>query len=86
MKAVKEHSQPDIHCHLGEEKDQKLQARDSVGVLGRVMILKTKNDGDFRAEKRSAQASAHPLSQAQGGLFCVLTVLFGTERVLTKTK
>ena len=28
----------------------------------------------FRAEKRSAQASAHPLSQAQGGLFCVLTV------------
>ena len=25
----------------------------------------------FRAEKRSAQASAHPLSQAQGGLFCV---------------
>ena len=40
----------------------------------------------FRAEKRSAQASAHPLSQAQGGLFCVLTVLFGTERVLTKTE
>ena len=30
----------------------------------------------FRAEKRSAQASAHPLSQAQGGLFCVLTVSF----------
>ena len=29
---------------------------------------------DFRAEKRSAQSSAHPLSQAQGGLFCVLTV------------
>ena len=29
--------------------------------------------GGFRAEKRSAQASAHPLSQAQGGLFCVLT-------------
>ena len=27
----------------------------------------------FTAEKRSAQASAHPLSQAQGGLFCVLT-------------
>ena len=26
----------------------------------------------FRAEKRSAQASVHPLSQAQGGLFCVL--------------
>ena len=45
MKAVKEHSQPDIHCHVGEGKDQKLQARDSVGVLGRVMILKTKNDG-----------------------------------------
>ena len=29
----------------------------------------------FRAEKRSAQASAHPLPQAQDGLFCVLTVL-----------
>ena len=28
----------------------------------------------FRAEKGSAQASAHPLSQAQGGLFYVLTV------------
>ena len=27
----------------------------------------------FRAEKRSTQASANPLSQAQGGLFCVLT-------------
>ena len=26
----------------------------------------------FRAEKRSAQASAYPLSQAQGRLFCVL--------------
>ena len=31
---------------------------------------------NFRAEKRSAQASAHPLLQAQGGLFCVLTVQF----------
>ena len=46
----------------------------------------------FRAEKRSAQASAHPLSQAQGGLFCVLkcvdctVCLFVTERVLTKTE
>ena len=29
---------------------------------------------DFRAEKRSEQASAHPLLQAHGGLFCVLTV------------
>ena len=28
----------------------------------------------FRAEKRPAQASAHLLSQAQGGLFYVLTV------------
>ena len=28
----------------------------------------------FRAEKRSAQASAHPLLQAQGGLFCVFTL------------
>ena len=42
----------------------------------------------FRAEKRSAQASEHPLSQAQGGLFCVLTTvcLFVTERVPTKTE
>ena len=24
----------------------------------------------FRAEKRSAQASAHPIPQAQGGIFC----------------
>ena len=30
-------------------------------------------DQGFRAEKRSAQASANPLSQAHGGLFCVLT-------------
>ena len=30
--------------------------------------------GTFRVEKRSAHASAHPLSQAQGGLFCLLTV------------
>ena len=35
---------------------------------------------NFRAEKRSAQASAHPLSQAQGGLFCVLTT--GLNNVL----
>ena len=28
----------------------------------------------IRTEKRSVQASAHPLSQAQGGIFCVLTV------------
>ena len=43
---------------------------------------------NFRAEKRSAQASAHPLSQAQGGLFCVLATvcLFVSERVLTKTE
>ena len=37
--------------------------------------------GAFRAEKRSAQASVHPLSQAQGGLFCVLTVLFVKDRM-----
>ena len=48
---------------------------------------------NFRAEKLSAQASAHLLSQAQGGLFCVLTVfdpvrpcLFVTERVLAETE
>ena len=28
----------------------------------------------FRGEKRSEQASVHALSQAQGGLVCVLTV------------
>ena len=33
----------------------------------------------FTAGKRSAQASAHPLSQAQGGLFCVLTVFVCLE-------
>ena len=38
----------------------------------------------FRAEKRSAQASAHPLPQAQGGLFCVLTVL--TVLFVTETE
>ena len=31
----------------------------------------------FRAEKRSAQAFAHPLSQAQGGLFCVCLFVAG---------
>ena len=46
----------------------------------------------FRAEKRSAQASAHPLLQAQGRLLCLLTVfglrlcLFVTKRVLTATE
>ena len=30
----------------------------------------------LRAEKRSAQASTHPLLQAQGGLFCLLTAFF----------
>ena len=34
--------------------------------------FKSRRRRHFRAEKRSAQASAHPLSQAQGGLFCVL--------------
>ena len=33
----------------------------------------TAREKRFRAEKRSAQASAHPLSQAHGGLFFVLT-------------
>ena len=32
---------------------------------------------NFRAEKRSARASAHPLSQAQGGLFCVFFFVAG---------
>ena len=35
----------------------------------------------FRAEKRSAQASAHLLSQAQGGLFCVLTACVDCVRL-----
>ena len=43
----------------------------------------------FRAKKRSAQVSAHPLSQAQGGFsvcwLCSTVCLFVTERVLTKT-
>ena len=33
-------------------------------------VVSTTWHSTFRAEKRSAQASAHPLSQAQGGLFC----------------
>ena len=46
----------------------------------------------FRAEKCSAQASAHPLSQAQGGFFCLLTAcelwlrLCRSVRVLTETE
>ena len=45
------------------------------GAIGVVTSLPQIHDhyARFRAEKRSAQASAHPLSQAQGGLFCVLT-------------
>ena len=31
---------------------------------------------EFRAEKRSAQASAHPLSQAQGGNFLCVDCAF----------
>ena len=37
--------------------------------------IRAKTVKTFRSEKRSAQASAHPLSQAHGGLFCVLTGL-----------
>ena len=48
--------------------------RDSPKFAHACEIGKEKDIQDFRAEKRSAQASAHPLSQAQGGLFCVLTV------------
>ena len=33
----------------------------------------------FRAEKRSAQASAHPLSQAQGGLFSLCLFVAGVK-------
>ena len=46
-----------------------LQEGDTLGVF-----IDKKSRLHFRAEKRSAQASAHPLPQAQGGLFCVLTV------------
>ena len=46
--------------------------QETEGKLGR---RREKREGlHFRAEKHSAQASAHPLSQAQGGIFCVLTV------------
>ena len=38
----------------------------------------------FRTGKRSAQDSAHVLSQAQGGLFWLC--LFVTERILTETE
>ena len=39
---------------------------------------------DFRAEKRSAQASAHPLSQAQGGLFSVCSLCLFVAGVLSE--
>ena len=42
------------------------------GLPERKLVTKIWSAMQFRAEKRSAQASAHPLSQAQGGLFlCV---------------
>ena len=34
----------------------------------------------FTVEKRAAQASAHPLSQAQGGLFCLCLFVAGVKR------
>ena len=43
----------------------------------------------FRAEQRSTQDSAHPVSQAQGGQFCLLTAfvsLCRSVRVLTETE
>ena len=46
----------------------------TINLVPRAFPLK-KAMGMFRAEKSSAQASAHPLSQAQGGLFCVLVCL-----------
>ena len=46
----------------------------STGTRNTGLQLLSKPVSQFRAEKRSAQASAHPLPQAQGGLFCVLTV------------
>ena len=43
--------------------------------------------GGKRSAQASAQASAHPLSQAQGGLFCVrLFVCFSLRESLTKTE
>ena len=40
-----------------------------IGHCGRLGRLDAYTGGLFRAEKRSAQASAHLLPQAQGGLF-----------------
>ena len=55
---------PSDHICLVSRRQPRAQDR-----MGRTMISHA-----FRAEKRSAQASAHPLSQAQGGLFSVLTM------------
>ena len=50
------------------------QSRKVIWDMINTLFLTTVPVEAFRAEKRSAQASAHPLSQAQGGLFSVLTV------------
>ena len=45
-----------------------------------ICFLTHESNQNFRAEKRSAQASAHPLSQAQGGLFlCVDRAVAGVS-------
>ena len=47
-----------------------------------ICFLTHESNQNFRAEKRSAQASAHPLSQAQGGLFlCVDRAVAGVSWV-----
>ena len=52
----------------------KFPARLPRSLLEKTEISGTEPACPFRAEKRSAQASAHLLPQAQGELFCVLTV------------
>ena len=54
--------------HGRGERETRVTGDEPQGTMGRVQTT-----GEaFRAEKRSAQASAHPLSQAQGGNFlCV---------------
>ena len=64
-----------VGTYQGSPSDRYLLAFPVLNVVELQLIeIVTKCTLCFRAEKRSAQASAHPSSQAQGGLFCVLTV------------
>ena len=67
----------DLAGKIGEFK-QSTDVRTRGGVLPYITytgMCRPTGGCAFRAEKRSEQASAHPLSQAHGELCCVLTGL-----------